>query len=190
MSKKNRWMALAGVAALTCFGTGRALAQNGGGGGGGGQNWRNMSPEERQQAMMDNVKQELEVKDDAEWQVIQPLVQKVMTARMQNFTGGGMGMMRGGRNRGGGGDQGGDQGGQGGRNRGGGMFGQVPPNPDREALQKAIDSKAPKAEVKAALDRYVASRKEKQANLEKAQADLSKVLSSRQIAIATLNGLL
>jgi len=187
MSKMNRWMALAGVAALTCFGTGHALAQNGGGGGG--QNWRNMSPEERQQAMMNNVKDELEVKDDAEWQVIQPLVQKVMDARRGAFTGGGgMGMMRG-RNRGGGGDQGGDQGGQGGRNRGGGMF-QMPPNPEREALQKAIDSKAPKAEVKAALDKYEASRKDKQAQLEKAQADLRKVLTSRQIAISTLNGLL
>jgi hypothetical protein len=186
MSKMNRWMALAGVAALTCFGTGRALAQNGGGGGGG-QNWRNMSPEERQQARMNNYKEDLEVKDDAEWQVIQPLVQKVLDARMQNFAGGGMGMRN--RNRGGGGDQGGDQGGQGGRNRGG-MFGQMPPNPERDALQKAIDSKAPKAEVKAALDKYMASRKDKQAQLEKAQDDLRKVLTSRQIAIATLNGLL
>jgi hypothetical protein len=190
MSKMNRWMALAGVAALTCFGTGHALAQNNGGGGGNFQNWRNMSPEERQQAMMNNVKEELEVKDDAEWSVIQPLVQKVMEARREAFTGGGgMGMMRG-RNRGGGGDQGGDQGGQGGRNRGGGMFGQNTPNPERDALQKAIDSKAPKAEVKAALDKYTASRKDKQAQLEKAQADLRKVLTSRQEAIATLNGLL
>jgi hypothetical protein len=137
-----------------------------------------------------NVKDELEVKDDAEWQVIQPLVLKVMEARRGAFTGGGMGMMRGGRNRGGGGDQGGDQGGQGGRNRGGGMFGQNTPNPERDALQKAIDSKAPKAEVKAALDKYTASRKDKQAQLEKAQADLRKVLTSRQEAIATLNGLL
>src|SRR5215475_3898599 len=105
MSKMNRWMAMAGVAAMTCLGT-HAFAQNGGGGGGGGgQNWRNMSPEERQQAMMNNVKEELEVKDDAEWQVIQPLVQKVMTARRDAFSGGGgMGMMMRNRNRGG--DQG------------------------------------------------------------------------------------
>jgi len=182
MSKMNRWMAMAGVAALTCLGT-QAFAQNGGGG----QNWRNMSPEERQQARMNNYKEDLEVKDDAEWQVIQPLVQKVLDARMQNFAGGGMGMMR---NRNRGGDQGGDQGGQGGRNRGGGPFGQMPPNPERDALQKAIESKASKAEVKAALDKYTASRKDKQAQLEKAQADLRKVLTSRQEAIATLNGLL
>ncbi len=179
---------MAGVAALTCLGSNSLFAQNGGGGGGF-QNWRNMSPEERQQAMMNNVKEELEVKDDAEWQAIQPLVQKVMEARRDAFTGGGMGMrgmFGGGRNRGG--DQGGDQGGQGGRR--GGMFGQMAPNPERDALQKAIESKAPKAEVKAALDKYIASRKAKQADLEKAQADLRKVLTARQEAIATLNGLL
>ena len=63
-------------------------------------------------------------------------------------------------------------------------------NPEAEALQKAIDAKAPKAEIKAALDRYVASRKAKQADLEKAQDELRKVLTARQEAIATLNGLL
>jgi hypothetical protein len=57
-------------------------------------------------------------------------------------------------------------------------------------LQKAIDAKAPKAEVKAALEKYVAARKAKQAELEKAQEELRKVLTSRQEAIATLNGLL
>ena len=76
---------------------------------------------------------------------------------------------------------------QGQQRRGG--FGGAP-NPDADALQKAIDSKASKAEIKAALDKYVASRKAKQAALEQAQADLRKVLTSRQEAIATLNGLL
>jgi hypothetical protein len=37
---------------------------------------------------------------------------------------------------------------------------------------------------------YVASRKAKQAALEQSQADLRKILTSRQEAIATLNGLL
>ena len=69
------------------------------------------------------------------------------------------------------------------------MFGGTP-SPEADALQKAIDSKASKAEMKAALDKYVASRKAKQAALEQAQADLRKVLTSRQEAIATLNGLL
>jgi hypothetical protein len=86
---------------------------------------------------------------------------------------------------GGGGAQPADQQGQ--QRRGG--FGGTP-NPDAEALQKAIDSKGSKAEIKTALDKYVASRKAKQAALEQSQADLRKILTSRQEAIATLNGLL
>ena len=61
---------------------------------------------------------------------------------------------------------------------------------DTAAIQKAIDAKASKAEIKAALEKYVASRKAKQADLEKAQDNLRKVLTSRQEAIATVNGLL
>ena len=68
------------------------------------------------------------------------------------------------------------------------MFGA--PNPAAEALQKAIDSKASKAEMKAALEKYIASRKEKQAEMDKAQDNLRKLLTPRQEAIATLNGLL
>ena len=49
---------------------------------------------------------------------------------------------------------------------------------------------ASKAEIKAALDKYIASRKAKQAALEQAQEDLRKVLTTRQEAIASLNGLL
>src|SRR5262249_14694618 len=107
-------------------------------------------------------------------------VQKVMDARREMFMG--RGMFGGGRRRGGG-DQGGDQGG----NRRG-PFGQ--PSPEAEALQRAIDSKASNSELKAALAKYVDSRKAKQADLEKAQADLRKVLSLRQEAIATADGLL
>ena len=44
--------------------------------------------------------------------------------------------------------------------------------------------------MKAALEKYVAWRKAKLAALEQAQADLRKVLTTRQEAIATLNGLL
>jgi hypothetical protein len=126
--------------------------------------------------MMERTKETLEVTDDAEWKVIQPLVQKVMDARMATGFGMGRGM---GMRRGGGG-------GEGGQRRG---FG-PPPTPEAEALQKAIDAKAPKAELKAAIAKYVESRKAKQAELEKAQEDLRKVLSTRQEAIATMNGLL
>ena len=57
-------------------------------------------------------------------------------------------------------------------------------------MQKAIDLKAPKAELTVVLEKYMAARKAKQAALEQAQADLRKVLTSRQEALAVLNGLL
>ena len=63
-------------------------------------------------------------------------------------------------------------------------------NPEADALQKAIDSKGSSAEVRAALAKYFEARKVKQANLEKAQADLRKVLTPRQEGIAALAGLL
>ena len=169
------------------LGTTQVVAQGGGGGRGGGGG--NFDPAQMQQRMMDRYKEVLEVTDDAEWKAMQPLVQKVMDARREGFSGMGRGMFGGGRTRGGG--SGGDnaQPADQGKQPRGGMFGGTP-NPDADALQKAIDSKASKAEIKAALDKYVASRKAKQATLEQAQADLRKVLTSRQEAIATLNGLL
>lgn len=75
-------------------------------------------------------------------------------------------------------------GGQGGRPS---LFGS---NADVESLQKAIDSKASNTEMKAAIAKFQEARKAKMADLEKAQADLRKVLSVRQEAIATANGLL
>ncbi len=87
-------------------------------------------------------------------------------------------------------------GGRGGRPGGGDQADQPqrpsfgPPNPEADALQKAIDSKAPSADMKVALAKYFDARKVKQANLEKAQADLRKVLTPRQEAIAALSGLL
>src|SRR5262245_58620390 len=78
--------------------------RQGGGGGGGG----NFDPAQFQQRMLERVKEQLEIADDAEWKAIEPLVQKVMDARLATFSGFG----RGGFGRGprGGGDNGGDQG--------------------------------------------------------------------------------
>jgi hypothetical protein len=91
----------------------------------------------------------------------------------------------GGRNRGGGGMGGGGMGGGGGGNN---PFNQ--PNPDRDALQQALDDNAPAAQVKALLQKYQAGQKTKQAALVAAQADLRKVLTVQQEAQATLSGLL
>ncbi len=129
--------------------------------------------------MLERYKEILEVSNDDEWKAIEPRVQKVMDARREAFSG--MGRPFFGRGfRGGDNAQASDQR----RN----MFGA--PSPEAEALQKAIDSKASKAELKAALAKYVQSRKAKQAELEKAQASLRELLTPRQEAIATLNGLL
>jgi hypothetical protein len=145
--------------------------QQGGPGGRG-----NFDPAEFQKRMMDRYKEALEITDETEWKAIEPLITKVSEARMQSFAGMGRGMFGGRGNRGGG------PGGP------GGFGGQT--NPAADTLQKAIDAKASNAETKAALDKFVADRKAKQAELEKAQANLRKVLTPRQEAIATLNGLL
>jgi hypothetical protein len=148
--------------------------------GGGGRG--NFDPAQFRQRMMDRVKEQLEVTDDAEWKVMEPLIQAVMDARMSTMGGmGGRGMMFGATRRAGNNNANttGDQ-----PRRG--QFGQS--SPEADALQKAIDAKAPKAELKATMDKYVAARKAKQAQLEKAQDDLRKILTSRQEAIATLNG--
>ncbi len=178
---------MAGVAAGLSLGVNLGLAQQDNGGGGGGGR-RNFDPAQMQQRMMERYKEVLEVSNDDEWKAIEPMVQKVMDARMAIGAGMGRGMFGGGR-RGGGGGGGADNGGDQGNQRPRGFFGQQP-SPEAQALQKAIDAKAPKAEIKAALTKYVESRKAKQAELEQAQENLRKVLTSRQEAIATLNGLL
>jgi len=178
--RMNRWLVGAGVAALLGLGLNQSLAQQDNQGPPPGR--RNFDPAQFRQRMMDRVKEQLEVTDDTEWKALEPLVQKVMDARMANMGGMGRGMF-GGPRRGGGDNAAGDQG----QRRG--PFGQAP-SPEAEALQKAIDAKAPKAEIKAALAKYVESRKTKQAELEKAQEELRKVLTARQEAIATLDGLL
>jgi hypothetical protein len=120
--------------------------------------------------MMDNYRQTLEMTNDTDWNAVQPLVQKVADAQMAARSGG-----RGGGRRGGG---------QGGGGNGG------TPNPERDALQKAIDDSAPAGQIKDLLAKYQASQKDKQAKLTAAQADLRKVLTVRQEAQATLGGLL
>jgi len=81
---------------------------------------------------------------------------------------------------------GGDNGDNGGGNR---RFGGNP-GPELEALDRAIDAKATKDELKAAIAKLQETRKAKQADLEKAQGDLRKVLTTKQEAVATSLGLL
>jgi hypothetical protein len=139
----------------------------------------NFDPEQMRARMMERYKEALAVTSDAEWKVIETRLQKVMEARRDVGFGGGRGFM--GRPPGPGGDQQ-----RGDRQRG----------PDREAapeadaLQKAIDAKAPAEELKAKLASFREARQKKQAALEAARADLKKVLSLRQEAVLVNMGVL
>jgi hypothetical protein len=186
--KVNQLLTICGIAAALFLSAGTVSAQTdnggqGGGRGGRGGGFRGMDQAQRQQWMMDNIRHDLGFTNDTDWNAVQPLIQKVMDAR-RDIGFGGMGRLFGRGNRGGG--PGGEQGGGPG---GGPRFG-PPPSPEAEALQKAIDDNAPKAQIKEALAKYRASQKAKQAKLEQAQADLRKVLSIKQEAQATLDGLL
>lgn len=185
--KMKQLLAIYGMAGALFLGVGNAVAQNdngGGNGGGFGGGRGNFDPAQFQQRMMDNIREQLSLTNDTDWNAVQPLIQKVMDARRDVGFGGGMGRMLG-RNRGGNNNNA-NANNNGGR-RGG--FGGTP-SPEAEALQKAIDDNAPTAQVKVALAKYQASQKAKQAKLEQAQAGLRKVLTVKQEAQATLLGLL
>ncbi|MGD0650138.1 MAG: hypothetical protein ABSA97_03195 [Verrucomicrobiia bacterium] len=167
-----------GLAAFL-VGAGNAMAQGGGGGGGGGGGRGNFDPAQFAQMRLDRAKESLEVTNDDEWKVLQPLVQKVFDAEAAVPRG-----MRGGRRGGPGGGSGGGAGGAGGARFGG------TPSPEVQALQAAIEAKASPDELKAKLAKLRDTRKEKEAALTKVQEDLRKVLTVRQEASAVLMGLL
>lgn len=180
---QHRWLAISSMAVALGLSAGNLTAQERRGRG-------DFNPEEFRTRMMERYREQLEVKSDDEWKVLEPRITKVMEARREV---GGMGFGRGpggpgGFGRRGEGDQGGERRREGGDDRRRMLGGE--PNPDAEALQKAIESKASADEIKAKLAKYRESRKAKEANLTKAQDDLRKVLSVRQEASAVLMGLL
>ncbi len=135
-----------------------------------------MDPAQMQQMRLDNIHEQMGVTDDAEWKAIQDRLTKVMDAQRASMaynTFGGRG-----RGRGGGGGGGG---------RGG--FG-AQASPELEALRTAIENNAPPEQIKAALEKFCTARKAKQEALAKAQAELQKILTPKQEAVAVTNGLL
>jgi hypothetical protein len=186
MTKLNRWFAMAGIAAATCLTASTLVAQDnqgdrqGRGGRGGGFG----DPAEFQARMMENVRDQMKVKDDTEWKLIEGRIQKVMDARREvGFGGGGMGRMFRRPNQGGPGGDNADQA----RRRGPGGFGES--SAEQAALDKAIDSNASKDELKSAMAKVRAAKKEKEAKLATAQEELKKVLSVEQEAVALSMGL-
>ena len=196
--KLKSTLAVFGVVAALCLAGGSLLAQDdnrggpggpGNGGPGGPGDDRpggDFDPAQFRQRMMDHIRKNLNFTNDAEWSAIQPLVQKVMETRREADMAGGMGM----RGPGGPGGPGGPEGGPGGPGGpGGGRAFGPPASDEQKALQKAIADNAPVAQIKDALAKYRAARKDKQAKLEAAQAELRSVLTTEQEAQAVLMGL-
>lgn len=171
MTMKRLTPVLAGASVAVALMLTAAQAQAQGRGGRGG-----FDPAQMQQRMLENIREQLGVTDDAEWKVIESRVQKVLEARREiGF--GGMGRMMFRR------PPGGDQGDQGRR-----RFGPEP-SAAEAALEKAIEAKASTEELKAAMAKLRAERKEKEDALRKAQEELKKVLNTRQEAVALMMGL-
>jgi hypothetical protein len=171
-------------------------------------------PAQMRQRMLERMREQFDVKDDTEWKAISERIEKVMQARRSVGGGGGpggFGMPGGPGGPGGRGGQGGpggpggfgppgggpqgapDAARPGGQGQGGpggpGGFGREP-NPELDALRKALDSKASAPEIKARLGELRAARKKKEAELENAQDELREILSARQEAIAVTLGVL
>lgn len=160
------------------------------GGGGRRGNRGNFDPAQMRQRMMDNFRENLGVKSDDEWAVIEPRIQKVMDTQRETRSGMGMrGMF------GFGGRRGGPPGGADAQNADQGQnqrrrnFGPQP-SPAAQALEQAITSNASSETIKAKLDAYRAERKQNEAKLEEARTDLKKVLSLKQEAQMVMAGLL
>lgn len=184
------WKAAIATVALTMAGTSAlTLAQDGGNPGGdrgqrggdrqpgqqpGGQrgNW---DPVEFQKRMMDRMKEALKAPDD-EWAVIQPKLEKVMTAQRE-ARGGGMFGGRGGRGGpGGGGDQPQDN---------------SPLGTAARELRTALENENTSGEeIDKKLAAYRDARAKAQANLETARKDLKEILSARQEASLVMMGIL
>ena len=184
--KMKQLFAICGMAAALICGAGAVSAQQtpggGGGGGFGGRGGGNFDPAQFQQRMMDRYRDQLEFTNDADWNAVQPLVQKVMDAqrdvRASQMQGMRMMFRRPGQQQ--------DDNSR--RSRFSAFMGQ--PSAEFTALQDAVNNNAPEAQIKDLLARYNASQQAKQDKLKSAQDNLRAVLSVKQEAEATLVGLL
>ena len=206
------------AAAGLCLAAAMVPAQDAPPQGGGGFQQGRPDPKQMHKMLMDRLRQQMEIKDDAEWKAISNRVTAVVQARMALGGGGGGPMM--GPPPGGGGFNGqpgqggppggftppeggapgaGGSGGPEGFNGpgGGGPGGPGGPggfsrqsNPELDALRNAVEGKASNSELKAKLAELKEARKKKQEALEKAQEDLRGVVTVRQEAILATMGLL
>jgi hypothetical protein len=204
MKKMNGWLfILAGIACMSiCSASAQDNGTGGFGGGRGGFGAGNFDAAQMQQQLqetrLNNYRNKLEISDDAKWAMVKEKIQKVLDVKqaatlnplISELSGifGMLGRNLGGANPGAGGGGTADAGAGGMARRN--MANLIALTPEEDALQKAIDSKASGLELKAALTKVTEARKAQQTKIEKAQEELRKVLTTRQEAIAMLNGLL
>jgi hypothetical protein len=156
-----------------------AAAQPGGFGGGGGPGGMMGDPVQRTKMQVDSLRATLAVTNDAEWAVISARLSKVVQLKSDNTMAEITRMMSSMMAQFGGGMP------QGGANPFGGA-----PDPSADALKQALDGHGSGAQVKAALEKFRDAKKQKQAELSKAQDALKEVISVRQEAALALAGYL
>jgi hypothetical protein len=162
------------IAQTTTDGGNRANPANGGGNRG---NRGNANPAQMRERMMERYKESLGVKNDDEWKVIQERIEKVLEAQREMR---GVGM----------GGRGGRRGGQDNNGPRNDPASSSASNTAGAELQKALEDNASGEVINAKLANYREWRKTAEAKLEKAQAELQKVLVRKQEARLVLMGLL
>ncbi len=149
------------------------------------QEQKSRGGEDMRARMVENLRTLLDVKNEDEWKLLYARLEKVREARdeVRAVSGDFRLLFNVGRT----GDAAptGDRGG-----RGPGGFGGGTPNPDAEALSKAITNKAPTEEIKQRMARLRDARKAADAKYEKLAEELRQLLTVRQeaalVAIGTL----
>ena len=178
MNRRSFWMFALG---LTLGLPSLTFAQNRQGGGG-------FDPSRFREQRMNDLKDQLAATPE-EWTVIQPKLDKVMTAQFASFAGR-MGGMRGSSTRGGS-DRGGDQANRDRGTRGAGFGSDSPIAKAATELRDAVEKKdTPQEEIATKLKTLREARAKAKADLEAAQKDLQSVLTPRQEAVLVANNVL
>jgi hypothetical protein len=182
--KTNRWLAVVVASVLMIGMSGSAFAQAQGGNRGqnnnnGGRQRGNFDPAQMRERYMNQIKEQLASPDD-EWKLIQPKLEKVLTAQRDTRSSRGFGN-RGGRTRGG----------NNGDNQNNNNQPQSAVAQASEDLRKAVEDKGSSPEE---LTKKIATlreaREKAKADLASAQKDLRELLSARQEATLISNGIL
>jgi hypothetical protein len=135
----------------------------------------NFDPAEMQARMMNNLREQMGVKEDDEWALISERITAVMELRRGQATGaaGAFFAIAAGANA-----------------RGGNRIPGFAGNSEQDALRAAVTDNLPDAEITARLARLRDARKQSEAKLDQARENLRAVLTVRQEAVAVMMGLL